>query len=110
MFNQIVRLLPGDSLRVFSRNFILDEDVQVLQSTLFLALADFFLSLWDQLSPSFFTGFDVSWDVSDKDGSDDLQCDYKVLKEVSYFCSIFKENSISENVADLNENVWNTSR
>ena len=81
MFNQIVRLLPGDSLRVFSRNFILDEDVQVLQSTLFLALADLFLSLWDQLSPSFFTGFDVSWDVRDKDGNDDLQSDYKVLKE-----------------------------
>ena len=30
VFNQIFRLLLGDSLRVFSRNFILDEDVQVL--------------------------------------------------------------------------------
>ena len=81
MFNQIVRLLLGDSLRVFASDFILDEDVQVLQSTLFLALTDLFLSLWDQLSPSFLAGFDISWDVGDQDGNYNLHSDYKVLKE-----------------------------
>ena len=81
MFNQIARLLLGDSLRVFASDFILDEDVQVLQSTLFLALTDLFLSLWNQLSPSFLTGFDMSWDVGDQDGNDDLHSDYKMLKE-----------------------------
>ena len=68
-------------MRVFASDLVLDDGVQVIQATLFLALTDRFLSLWNQLLPSFLTGFDIAWDIWDQNGNDDLQSDYKVLHE-----------------------------